>query len=119
MNKVFLIGRLGRSPELRYTPNGVAVCGLNLATSKKYKGKEETQWHKVVVWKIAAENCCKFLDKGSQVAVEGELTYSKAERDGVVKYFTEIQAHAVEFLSKPKQSEPQQQQLPTEEDIPF
>jgi single-strand DNA-binding protein len=104
VNKVTIIGNLGRDPELRFTQGGTAVCNLNIATTRVYKDKsdekvEETEWHRVTVWGKTAENCNKFLSKGKQAYVEGRLkTSSYEDKDGVKKYSTEIVADQVLFL---------------------
>src|SRR5690606_3926642 len=98
------IGNLGRDPELRYMQNGNAVGSLNVATSRKWKNKstnqmqEETEWHRVSVFGAQAENCERFLHKGSTVYVEGRIrTRSYDDKDGVKKYQTEIIADSVQF----------------------
>lgn len=102
VNKVILVGRLGRDPELRYTQGGTPVCKLSVATDRKFKKGdefvEETEWHRVTVWSKSAENCAKFLEKGRQVYVEGRLQTSSYEKDGEKKYSTEIVAETVQFL---------------------
>lgn len=105
VNKVILIGNLGRDPELRYTPSGAAVCTLNIATTESWSGgeggnrQEKTEWHRVVVWNKQAENCAKYLAKGRTVFIEGKLTTrSWDDKDGQKKYSTEIIANAVQFL---------------------
>lgn len=103
VNKVILVGRLGRDPELKHTASGTAVCRLNVATDRKYKKGEEyveeTEWHRVTVWSKAAESCAKYLEKGRQVYVEGRLQTTSYEKDGEKKYSTEIVADTVQFLS--------------------
>jgi single-strand DNA-binding protein len=105
VNKVILIGTLGRDPEMRFTQGGTAVCTLNLATNRKYKNKsedlvEETEWHKVTVWGKSAEHCNQFLAKGKQAYVEGRLhTSSYEDKEGVKKYSTEVIADQVLFMS--------------------
>jgi single-strand DNA-binding protein len=104
INKVILIGHLGRDPELRYTATGTPVCQLSVATSRSYTNKnndrvEETEWHRVVVWSKMAEHCNNYLSKGRQVYVEGRLqTRSYEDKEGVKKYSTEIIAENVQFL---------------------
>lgn len=103
VNKVILVGRLGRDPELRYTPQGVAVATLSMATDRRYKDREgkaveETQWHRVVVWAGQAESCERYLSKGRQVYVEGRLQHRSYEKEGQTKYMTEVVADAVRFL---------------------
>lgn len=104
LNKVHLIGRLGKDPELRYTPAGVAVATMTLATNESYKDKdgkavENTDWHRVVAWRKLAEICGQYLRKGSLVYFEGKLkTRSYEDRDGVKKYVTEIVADNMQML---------------------
>lgn len=109
MNKVFLVGRLGQDPELKYTPTQVAVCTLNVATTEYAKGsdgqkKEITEWHRVVVFGKSAENCSTYLAKGSMVGVDGKLrTRSWEDQSGQKRYVTEIVTDNVQFLSSKKE----------------
>ena len=101
MNKVFLIGRLSRDPELRHTTSGMAVCQINVAISRRTgQGKEpETDFINVVVWDKQAENVSRYLSKGRQVAVEGRIqTRSYDNNEGKKTYVTEVIATNVEFL---------------------
>lgn len=103
VNKVILIGNLGRDPELTTTQGGSSVARLNLATTRTYKNKqdetvEETEWHRISVWGKQAEHCKRYLSKGRQVYVEGRLRTSEYEQDGVKKYSTEVVANIVQFL---------------------
>jgi single-strand DNA-binding protein len=101
LNKVILIGRLGRDPEMRYTPSGQPVANFSLATDESYTGKDgqkvqKTEWHKVVVWGKQAEFCGNYLSKGRLVYIEGKLeTRRWTDKDGVEKYTTEIKADRV------------------------
>src|SRR2546423_2191447 len=101
VNKVILIGNLGRDPEVRYTPSGAAVANFSVATNESWSDKsgqkqERTEWHRVVVWGKLAELCSQFLAKGRQVYLEGRLqTREGNDTDGVRKYPTEIQAQTV------------------------
>lgn len=104
LNKVMLIGNLGKDAETRYTPNGVAVTSLALATSRRWKDqqtgewKEETQWHDVVLWR--SENVAQYLQKGKQVYVEGRLrTRSWEDQSGNRRYRTEVVADNLILLS--------------------
>ncbi|MBN8777495.1 single-stranded DNA-binding protein, partial [Thiomonas arsenitoxydans] len=96
LNKVQLIGHLGRHPEVRYTADGVAVATLALATSRTWKDKggerrEETEWTRVVLFGRLAEIAADFLSKGTQAYVEGQLRTRKwADKDGVERYTTEV-----------------------------
>lgn len=105
VNKVILIGRLGRDPEMRYTQGGSPVVSLNIATDRKWRNRqtnelvEETEWHRVSVFGQQAEHCNNYLAKGRQVYVEGRLrTRSYDDRDGIKRYSTEIVAEQVQFL---------------------
>lgn len=103
VNKVIIIGNLGRDPEMRTTGGGQAVCNLSVATTRTWKDKagakqEETEWHRVVVWGKQAEFCDKYLSKGRSVYVEGRLKTTSYEQDGVKKYSTDIVAETVQFL---------------------
>jgi len=106
LNKVQLIGNLGKDPELRYTASGTAVATFSLATSTKHKNKdgdfvEKTEWHNIVVWRQLAELCSQFLHKGRLVFIEGKIqTRSYDDRDGNKRYITEIIADNVKFLEK-------------------
>ena len=110
LNKVLLLGRLGKDPELSYTAGGVAVCKFSLATSKKWKGKdgkdnERTEWHNIVVFNKIAELCNQYLKKGRQAFIEGELQTDQFEKDGDKKFFTKIVANSVQFLGDRSESQ--------------
>ena len=104
VNKVILVGNLGKDPQTRSTPNGQEVATLTVATSEKFKGKdgelqERTEWHTVVVWGKQAESCGKYLTKGRQVYVEGRLATRKwTDKEGAERYSTEVVAESVKFL---------------------
>jgi single-strand DNA-binding protein len=103
VNKVLLVGHLGKDPEVRFTPTGRAVCTFSLATSEQWKTdtgqQERTEWHHVVVWGKSAENCGQFLKKGRQVYVEGAIRSRSYEaKDGTKRYVTEIVTQRVQFL---------------------
>ena len=106
INKAILVGRLGQAPELKTLPSGNSVCNFSIATSESWLDKntkqkqEKTEWHRVTVYGKVADNCDKFLDKGSQVYVEGKITTRSWETDkGEKRYSTEINANTVQFLS--------------------
>jgi single-strand DNA-binding protein len=105
VNKVILVGNLGRDAELRYTPGGAAVATLNLATTETWKDKEgqkkeDTQWHRVILWGKTAETLQDYLTKGKQIYVEGKLQTRKwKDKDGVEKYTTEVKGDRVVLLS--------------------
>lgn len=106
LNRATLLGHLGQDVALRYTPTGIPVVTFSLATSAHYKDasdevKEITDWHRIVVFKRQAENCAKFLAKGSRVYVEGRLSTRKwHDKEGVERYSTEITARRVIFLDR-------------------
>ena len=105
VNKVILVGNLGRDAELRYTPGGAAVATLNLATTETWKDKEgqkkeDTQWHRVILWGKTAETLQDYLTKGKQIYVEGKLQTRKwKDKDGNEKYTTEVKGDRVVLLS--------------------
>ena len=105
VNKVILVGNLGRDAELRYTPGGAAVATLNLATTEVFKDregqkKEDTQWHRVILWGKTAESLQDYLVKGKQIYVEGKLQTRKwKDKDGNDKYTTEVRGDRVVLLS--------------------
>jgi single-strand DNA-binding protein len=106
MNHVTLIGRLTRDPELRYTPNGVAVASFDLAVDRPTKnqaGEREADFIRIIVWKNQAENAAKYLQKGRLVAVEGRLQIRTYEDQGGQKHWvTEVVAGFVQFLERAK-----------------
>lgn len=105
VNKVILVGNLGRDAELWYTPGGAAVATLNLATTEVFKDregqkKEDTQWHRVILWGKTAETLQDYLTKGKQIYVEGKLQTRKwKDKDGNDKYTTEVRGDRVVLLS--------------------
>ncbi len=104
LNKVMLIGRLGRDPEIRYSQQGTAVVNFSIATSEQWTDKntgdrqEKTEWHRIVVFGKQAEICEKYLSKGSQIYVEGRLQTRNYEKDGQTHYMTEIVVNNFQFL---------------------
>jgi single-strand DNA-binding protein len=104
VNKVILVGNLGKDPELRYTQSGVAVVNFSMATTERYKDKDgnnqdKTEWHNIVAWRGLAEVCSKFLTKGKQVYIEGKSqTRSYDDTDGNKRYITEIVADNMQML---------------------
>jgi single-strand DNA-binding protein len=105
INKVILIGNLGADPEINYTQSGTPVASFSLATTEKFKGKddqwqEKTEWHRIVAWQRLAEICGEYLSKGSKVYIEGKLQTRKwKDRDGNDRYTTEIVAREMKMLS--------------------
>lgn len=103
VNKVILLGSLGRDPEVRFMPNGEAVANFSMATSENWKDKsgvkqEKTEWHNVVAYRKLAEIMGEYLKKGSSVYIEGRLQTRKWEKDGVTRYSTEIIADSMQML---------------------
>ena len=109
MNKVILVGNLTKDPELTTTTNGVSVCRFTIAVSRRYvgaSGERETDFINVVVWRGQAENCHKYLKKGSKCGVIGALqTRSYDAQDGSKRYVTEVVADEVEFISTSRNSD--------------
>lgn len=107
MNKVVLIGRLTRDPELSHTSSGVACCRFTLAVNRSYRnanGETEADFINIQVWRAAAENCAKYVRKGDRVGIVGRLQITNAEgKDGLKRYYTDIVADEVEFLADRKQ----------------
>ncbi|MCU0928255.1 MAG: single-stranded DNA-binding protein [Burkholderiaceae bacterium] len=105
VNKVILIGNLGKDPEVRYTPSGAAVCNLRLATTRQWKNRdsgerqEETEWHSVVLYDRQAEIAGEYLKKGRPVYIEGRLKTRKwQDKDGNDRYTTEVVAETMQLL---------------------
>ena len=139
INKAIIIGRLGRDPEIRYTPDGRAVANFSIATSEEWTDKntgekqERTEWHRIVAFGRLGEICGEYLSKGRQVYVEGRIQTRSWEKDDITRYTTEIIASTVQFLGskdsimevakpekKPSYSEPEQpMQGDVDDEIPF
>ncbi|MFA6468177.1 MAG: single-stranded DNA-binding protein [Bacteroidota bacterium] len=138
LNKVQLIGNLGKDPELKYTPSGVAVATFSIATSESWKDQdgnqqEKTEWHNIVAWRKLAEICGEYLKKGKKVYLEGKLQTRNYEKDGIKRYVTEIVADQLIMLdgggggrgpnnsnsSTATESAPQQMDSPKDDDLPF
>lgn len=110
LNKVQIIGNLGALPETRTTPNGTVIATLRVATTSRVKKGDEwadhTEWHRVVCFGRTAENCAKYLRKGRQVYVEGEIRTRKwTDEDGNEKYMTEIIGNDIKFLGGGKRDD--------------
>ncbi|MBK5277239.1 MAG: single-stranded DNA-binding protein [Bacteroidia bacterium] len=143
VNKVILVGRLGKDPEVRNLENGVTVANFSLATSENYKDrvtgekKEVTEWHNISLWRGLADVAAKYLHKGDMVYIEGKLRTRSWEKEGVTRYTTEIIGDNMTMLSTKansggnseyKPSAPQQSASksdsgpsnePTTDDLPF
>ena len=122
LNKVMIIGNLGKEPEMRYTANGKARTTFSVAVNRKSGEKEETDWFSVVAWDKTAESCAAHLIKGQQVYVEGRLQTRTYEKDGQKRYITEVVAQNVTFLGKkgdgPSHYEPDEGDIDPD-DVPF
>lgn len=133
VNKVILVGRLGKDPETRYMPSGGAVANFSMATSEKWNDKqtgeqkEKTEWHRVVMFNRLAEIAAEYLSKGSVVYIEGKLQTRKWDKDGHTNYTTEIVANQMQMLGgRGERSEaPREEPAPPpaggefDDDIPF
>ncbi|MEP6946259.1 MAG: single-stranded DNA-binding protein [Acidobacteriota bacterium] len=104
-NKIIVVGNLGRDPELRYTPQGIAVCSFTMATNEKRRDKsgemqDVTTWFKITLWRQQAENAAKYLTKGSPVYIEGRLRIEEwTDRDQNKRYTLDVQATDMQFIS--------------------
>ena len=98
MNKAILIGNVGKEPEIRKTQSGISVANFSLATSKKIKGEDKTEWHRIVAWDKLAEIIEKYVHKGDKLMIEGEIETRDYEKDGQKVYTTEIRAWNMEML---------------------
>ena len=139
VNKVILIGNLGKDPEVRYTTTGRAVARFSIATSEVWndaegKRQERTEWHNIIVWGKQGETCAQYLAKGRQVYIEGSIrNRSYDDKTGTKRYITEIVAQRVRFLGggggtrvapeaeaeAPGEPAPAGQTPPFDDDIPF
>jgi single-strand DNA-binding protein len=135
LNKVQLIGNLGKDPELKYTPSGVAVATFSIATSESWKDQEgnqqeKTEWHNIVAWRKLAEICGEYLKKGKKVYLEGKLQTRNYEKDGIKRYVTEIVADQLIMLdgggggkgsnaSSTSEAAPMASDAPKDDDLPF
>jgi single-strand DNA-binding protein len=110
INKVILVGNLGRDPEIRYTQDGQAVVNFTLATTLEWRDKatgekrDKTEWHRIVAFRKLAEICGEYLSKGRQVYIEGRLQTRTYEQDGVTKYITEVVANDMQMLGSKSDS---------------
>ncbi|MFM2135871.1 MAG: hypothetical protein RL021_1271 [Bacteroidota bacterium] len=109
VNKVILIGNVGKDPEVKYLEGGVAVAKFPLATTESYKNREgqkvdQTEWHNIVLWRGLAEVAEKYVTKGKQLYIEGKIRTRSYEENNVKKYFTEIIADSMTLLGGPRDS---------------
>lgn len=138
VNKVILVGNVGKDPEVRYVDKEVGVANFTLATTDRAytlangtQIPERTEWHNIVAWKNLATLAEKYIKKGSQIYVEGKIQTRTYEKDGVKRYFTEIYAESIQLLGKKPESgdvhpttvaaPPTDMQVPppAEDDLPF
>ncbi|WP_420317192.1 single-stranded DNA-binding protein [Ekhidna sp.] len=143
VNKVILVGRLGKDPEVRHLENGATVANFSMATSETYKDRqtgekrEQTEWHNVVLWRGLAEVAEKYVKKGDMIYIEGKLRTRSWEKDGVTRYTTEVVGDNMTMLgggggggsnqqSDYNQSQPMQEASPSTDagsdatdDLPF
>lgn len=121
LNRVQLIGRLGRDPETRFTPNGRSVTSFSVAVARHWRSsegepKEATDWFNIDAWGRLGEICQEYLSKGSLVFLEGRLQTDQYEKDGETRYFTRVIARSIQFLDRrEKEAEPE---LDLEEALP-
>ncbi|MFM7217500.1 MAG: single-stranded DNA-binding protein [Bacteroidota bacterium] len=107
VNKVILVGNVGKDPEVKYLEGGVPVAKFPLATSESYKNREgqrveQTEWHNIVLWRGLAEVAEKYVRKGKQLYIEGKIRTRSYEENGTKKYFTEIIADSMTLLGDPR-----------------
>lgn len=144
VNKVILVGNVGKDPEIRHLDSGVPVASFSLATSESYNAKNgervtTTEWHNIVLWRGLAEVAEKYIKKGAKLYIEGKITHRQYEQDGVTKYFTEIVGNNLVMLDSKNQnttnetnnnvaqsqpdtissSEPEIEDASGDEDLPF
>ncbi|MBI3161438.1 MAG: single-stranded DNA-binding protein [Anaerolineales bacterium] len=111
LNRVQLIGNLGRDPETKFTPTGKKVCHFSIAVSSRWKDKsgemkESTEWANIEAWGRLGEVCQEYLKKGSLIFLEGRLKTDKYDSNGETKYFTKIVAQTLQFLDRREREEP-------------
>ncbi len=125
VNKVILIGNLGKDPEVRTLESGTKVATFSLATNESFKGKdgnrvEQTEWHNIVLWRALADLAEKYLRKGNQIYLEGRIkSRSWEDKEGNRKYITEIVGDNMTFLGKPSESTSPNRPPATEEPQEF
>ena len=121
MNKVILIGNLGKDPEIRQSQSGQAIANFSLATTKKVKGEKVTDWHRCVAFGKTAEVIGKYVSKGAKLAIDGSISYGSYEKEGTKVYTTDIIVNNIEFLSANEsvKANGQVQEAPDLGEIPF
>ena len=110
LNKIQLIGNLGKDPEIRFTPKGSKVCTFSVAVDRRWKSgddvKEATDWFNIEVWGKLGEFCQAYLGKGRLIYLEGRLQTDRYEHEGETRYFTKVVARQVQFLDRKPEEEP-------------
>jgi single-strand DNA-binding protein len=111
LNRVQLIGNLGKDPEVRFTPTGTKVCTFSMAVNRRWKGrdgsaKEATDWFNIEVWGKLGEVCQQYLHKGSLAFIEGRLQTDRYEHEGETRYFTKVIARTMQMLDRKPEEEP-------------
>ena len=136
LNKVILVGNVGKDPEVRHLEGGSVVATFSLATSETFKDRlgnkvDQTEWHNIVLWGQKAEFTEKYIKKGTQIYVEGKIQTRNYEKDGIKRYYTEIYAENIQLLGKkpetgevhaPQAAQPTDMPTPppvAEDDLPF
>ena len=119
LNRVQIIGRLGKDPETRTTKNGAAVVSFSVAVDRMWKSRDgesrkETDWFNVEAWGKLGQICQKFLGKGRLVFIEGRLLTTRWENEGEVRYFTKVVASSMQMLDRPKEVEEHEAEIPHE-----
>ena len=122
VNKVILVGNVGRDPETRYLEGGAAVTNFSLATSEVYKNKNgekitNTEWHNIVLWRGLAEIAEKYVKKGSQLYIEGRIRTRSYEKDGTTRYMTEIVGDVLQMLGRKSDSNSTEYTKDTETEV--
>jgi single-strand DNA-binding protein len=123
VNKVILVGNVGKDPEIRFLEGGTAVCKFSLATSEVYKNRDgekisTTEWHNIVLWRGLAEIAEKYVKKGSQLYIEGRIkTRSYTDKDGNTKYITEIVGDSMQMLGKRNDEPSTANNTPNSQDV--
>jgi single-strand DNA-binding protein len=120
LNRVQLIGNLGKDPETRYTPSGKKVTHFSLAVNRRWKGedgefKEATDWVNIEAWGRVGERCQESLSKGSRVFIEGRLQIDRVEQGGEVRYYTQVVALMMQIIERRAEEKPAEE----EEEFPF
>lgn len=123
INQITLLGRVGKDPEVRHLEGGSVVADVSLATSRRYKDRqgeqrEETQWHKIVMWGKLAELAEQYVKKGDQISVIGEIRYEDWEKDGQSHRTAKITAEKMIFVSKANRESKPGQELPKQNGHP-